>query len=589
MNLDYLNHLIPKRWILSLYYWLPFFQTPTTFYFQSREFLDQLIKHSISEDFPIDKLPNLMVILVKYASITNEKKVAQKIIAEIFARKTKKIRLSFLASILEKFSPEDKNITITDEIFQRIPDKFYFDHFKPLLKGEKFSALNLKWFAYFKDKFSIKDRLNFCLSLPDDKLIANRATLSKLVIKECEERFVQDFDLSVLSDKNIKRLLNIILTSSSSSIFSNKLLRSFINKLLKKSHESNIVPMSIIDSTLRPLDVFARYTFFKDFLAQFHNQENIEYFLGFCPTEQWPTLIDHVIVSVFNAIDTQKDKDLTEESLIAANPNLLLLESLQKRTINFPINLFQFLAIQYLTKQPFNLKVLKAIFSESQGSIKHHQTFSITLQFAVAESHISAIKEYLKEQIMIYVPKENKRQDIHHFFKQFCSNDTYDKFLNMKDRILKKLPEDLRASIEGDLNFIQQLLSQLYLILEEPTVVQYKNDLMMEQIKAERDYEEKTQASRELMMRLYQGEQTLVSTQYMVELFGDKAPALQEKLSNKLGTNFFNVDDPKELALANKEAEAMKALRREYNELYSLSAISCSLSTSPSLINNLNY
>lgn len=590
MNLDYLNHLIPKRWILLLYYWLPFFQTPSNFYFQSREFIDHLIKHSIFEDFPLEKLPDLMVILVKYASITNEKKIARKIIAEIFSRKTKKIRLNFLASILEKFNPEDKNISIIDEIFQRIPDKFYFDHFKPLLKGENFSVLNLKWCAYFKDKFSLKDRLNLCLSLSDDKLIAHQAILSTLVIEECEKRFIQDFDLSLLNDKNIKRLLNIILKSSSSNIFSNKLLRSFVNELLKKSRESSHSLVSIIDSTLRPLDVYARYTFFKNFLAQMHNTDNIEYFLGFCPTKQWPTLIDHVIVSVFNATDTKMDKDITEESMIEANPNLLLLAPLQKRTINFPINLFQFLAIQFLIKQPFNLKLFKTFFLDSQTSINHHQTFSAALQFAVAESYISAIKVYIKEQIMIYVPKKNKRQDIHHIFKQFCNYDNYEKFLKIKDHILNKLPEDLRGDTEADLNVIQQLLSQLYLILEEPSVIQYKNELMMKEINGQRHYEEKTHEARELLVRISEGSQTRVSFQRMKELFGDNATAVQEKWNNShLNVHFFDGNDKEELKLAKKEAEAMKRLNRECSELYSISAISCGLSTSPYLINHLNY
>ncbi len=588
MNLDYLNRLIPKRWILLLYYWLPFFQTPTDFYFQSRVFIDHLIKHSISDDFPLEKLPDLMVILVKYAAITNEKKIAQKIITEIFDRKTKKIRLNFLASILEKFSPEDKNIAIIDEIFQRIPDKFYFDFFKPLLKGQNFSSSNLKWFTYFKAKFSLKDRLNLCLSLSDEKLIANQTTLSKLVIEECEERFMLDFDLNLLNDNNIKRLLNMIFTSCSSSIFSNNLLRSFVNKLLKRSRESNNDQASIIDSTLRPLDVFKRYKFFKDFLAQLHNEENIEYFLSLCPEEQWPTLIDHVIVSVFNAIDTEKDKGLTEESLIASNPNLLLLAPLQKQTINFPVNLFQFLAIQYLMKLPFNLQVFKTALSESQGSIKHHQTFSAPLQFAVAESHILAIKVFINEQVMIHVPRESKRQNIRYIFKQFCSNDNYDKFLNIKDHLVKRLPEDLRASIEADLNFIQQLLSQLYLILEDPSVTQYKNELTMEQNKGQRDYEDRIEAIRELQIRITRGEQDRVSHQYMEELFGDKADLMQEKW-NKLGVRFFDAHDQEELKLAKKEAEEMKRFNRECNDLYSLSALSYGLSTSPSLTSYLNH
>lgn len=572
MNLDYLNHLIPKRWTLLFYYWLPFFLTPSDFYFQSRVFIDQLIKHSISEDFPLEKLPDLMLILVKYASTTSEKAIAQKIIAEIYTRKTKKVRLRFLASILEKFSPEDKNIAIINEILQRIPDKFYNDYFKPLFIGKDFSPLDLKWCAYFKDKFSLKDRLNLCLSLPDDKLVANQTTLSKLAIEECEERFMQNFDLSLLNDNTIKRLLNIIFTRSTSSLFSKCILRSFVKKLFEKARKSKNLQASIIDSIIRPLDVFARYNFFKEYLAQLHNQENIEYFLSLCPVEQWPTMVDHVIVSVFNATDTE----------IETNPNLLLLAPLQKQTINLPINLFQFLAIQYLTKQPFDINVFKKAFQETQGPLNHHLTFSTTLQFVVAERHISAIKVFIKNHIMVHVPKESKRQDLHYIFNQFCSNDNYDKFLNSIMLIPEKLAEDLRQSVKADLIFLKQLLSQLYSILENPLVTQYKNELMMEQIKSQRDHEEKAEASRELLLNIHEGRQSRIAYQRMEELFGDQAPIMQEKWK-KIGVHFFDAYDEEELKLAKKEAEEMKRLNRECNDLYSLTATSSCLGTSPSL------
>src|SRR5436190_1007533 len=588
MNLDYLDSIIPKRWILFVYYWLPFLPTPSYFYFQSRSFIDQL-KRSSSKNFPLEKLPDLLHILVQYASTIEEKEAAQKMIAEIFTHKTKTVRLEFLSRILKNFNPEDKNIEIINKVFLYIPDKFYLDYFNPLLKGKNCSHLNLKWCSYFKNKFSLKDRLALCLSLPNEKLIEYQATLSKLVIKECEEKFMFEFDLTLLNTSAIERLLNIVFARSSTTIFSKNLLQSFVNQLLKKARESKKDQEATINSYIRPLNIYSRNNFFKDFLAQWQDQENIDYFLSLCPADQWPTLIDHVIVSVFNAIDTEMNNNhLIEESSIEANPNLLLLAPLQKQTISFPINLFQFLAIQYLTKQAFNLNVLKKAFSETQGSIKDHQTFPPALQSAVVEKYISAIKVFLQD-LLIQVPKENKRQDVHHIFKQFCSHENHDKFTKIITLILKKLPEDLHARYETDLNFLQQLLSQLYLIIEDPLVIKYKNELMIEQNKSQREYEERTQVSRELLLSIREGKQSRVAYQRMEELFGEKALVMQEKWKKNLGVHFFDAEDKEELELAKKEAEEMKKLNREYNDSYALSALSYGLSTSPSLASYLNY
>lgn len=166
-----------------------------------------------------------------------------------------------------------------------------------------------------------------------------------------------DFDLSLLNDNNIKRLLNIIFTCSTSSLFSKSLLRSFVKKLFEKARKSKNLQASIIDSIIRPLDVFARYNFFKDYLAQLHNQENIEYFLSLCPVEQWPTMVDHVIVSVFNATDTE----------IETNPNLLLLAPLQKKRSIFPLICFNFLPYNTSLNNLLISMYLKRLFRKLKG------------------------------------------------------------------------------------------------------------------------------------------------------------------------------------------------------------------------------
>lgn len=591
MNLDYLDHLIPKRWILLLHYWLPFLQTPSDFYFQSRSFVnEEVIKKFFSKDFPLEKFPDLVLILVKYAHTQNEKEVAKKIIAEIFAHKTKKTRLSILFAILKKFSPEDNNGQILEEVFRHIPEKLYFDYFNPLLKGKNCSSQNLKWYAYFKDKFTLKDRLTLCLTLPDDKLIANQATLSKLVIEECEEKFMLNFDMSLLNDNTTDRLLRIIFTNSSSSIFSNSLLRSFVNQLLKKARGLEKDQDSTVNSYIRSLDIVSRHKFFKDFLAQVKNEENIEYFLCYCKDKQWSALIDRFIVSAFKAKNAGLNNvNLTEENLIVENPNLFLLTHIQNHAERFPVNHFQFLAIQYLSTQTFDLEVFKKAFSENHGELKVAQSFSLALQSSIAEHHISAIKSYIRDHIMIHVPKENKRKDIHHIFKQFYS-ENYNKSPNIAALILEKLPEDRRSELEADLNFLQQLLSQLYLILENPSIVNYKNQLVMEEIKSLREYEDRTQASRELLLNISNGIQTRVSHQRMQELFGDQAPVMQKKLQKK-GVHFFDAQDKEELAQAKKEAEEMRKINRECNTLFGLGGLSAmtALSTSPSIVSYLTF
>jgi hypothetical protein len=105
---------------------------------------------------------------------------------------------------------------------------------------------------------------------------------------------------------------------------------------------------------------------------------------------------------------------------------------------------------------------------------------------------------------------------------------------------------------------------------------------MMEQIKSQRDHEEKAEASRELLLNIHEGRQSRIAYQRMEELFGDKAAIMQEKWK-KIGVHFFDAYDEEELKLAKKEAEEMKRLNRECNDLYSLSAISSCLGSSPSL------
>ena len=131
MHLDYLDQLIPKRWILLIRYWLPFFKTPSNFYFRCRDFIDKL-KHSGCSHFPWEKFPNLLSIFEKNVCTVTEKKIAREIISKIFTRENKTITLELLILIFDQFDPDNKQTSILKEVLQRIPTKFYLQYFSTL-------------------------------------------------------------------------------------------------------------------------------------------------------------------------------------------------------------------------------------------------------------------------------------------------------------------------------------------------------------------------------------------------------------------------------------------------------------------------
>ncbi|MEN9450564.1 MAG: hypothetical protein RJA83_1182 [Pseudomonadota bacterium] len=500
MHLDYLDQLIPKRWILLLRYWLPFFKTPSIFYFKCRAFIDNL-KHSDYRYFPWEKFPSLLSIFEKQAYTVTEKKIASEIISKIFTRENKTITLELLISIFDQFDPDNKQTSILKEVLQRIPTKFYLKYFRTL-SSVNCSPRNLKWCAHLKNKFRLEDKLSLILSLPDEILTAHQSTLFTLAIEECENKLLtQKFYLNnFLNAYVIEQLLAFIFLRNPRIIFSQAFIHTLINQLLETQNP-------ILTSHILELDEHARYSFFETFLADSQNfQQNSQYFLSLCPEEQWLSFIDQLITAVFAANESEMhDEVLKENKPTADNLDLLLLARLREQYDIYPINLFQFLAIQSLTKKPLDLDNLKNFFETHSRSLEYRKNFSIACQSAVVEYNILAIKEFIKDNLMIYVRKENSRQDIHRAFYQFFNNEYIGKPLNVAKLILKKLPPDLQSKYAADLDFLQQLLTRLYQIQEDPSIVEYKNKCFLLWNKSQREYEEKSEARRELLQRIRSG------------------------------------------------------------------------------------
>ncbi|MGC1854037.1 MAG: hypothetical protein WA659_01495 [Candidatus Aquirickettsiella sp.] len=566
MNIDYLDQLIPKRWILLLHYWLPFFNTPSNFYFKCRAFIDNL-KRSGYEYFSWQKFPDLLFILEKYTRNSAEKNIAREIILAIFTREYKKITLKLLISIFSKFNPDNENTPFLNEVLQRIPAKLYNEYFSTL-NHTHCPALHLKWCARLKDKFLLEDKLCLILSLSDESLTANQSTIFQLAVQECEDKLlIRKFGLNnFLNAYVIEQLLKFILYRNPRIIFSSIFIHTLINQLLKNQNP-------ILTSYILELDEHARYNFFENFLINSQNfQENSRYFFSLCPEEQWSNMIDQLITSVFNAHESEMhDETLNEKNLIVENA-ILLLTQLQEQYDTYSVNLFQFLAIQSLTKNPLGLATLKKVFTANHGSLEHYKNFSVACQVAVAESSILAIKVYIKDNFMIYVRKENTRHDIHRSFYQFFNNEYIGKPLNVAKLILKKLPEHLQSQSETDLNLLQQLLSQLYLIIENPTLVAYKTSRIIAWNKKQREYEEKNEARRELLQRIRDGKQSSIAYQCMEEIFGSEAQTIQENLKKTLGVHFFDANDKEEYKIALHEAAEIIKFNHEHNDFSSLSS-----------------
>lgn len=570
MNLDYLDKIIPKRWILLLFYWLPFFKNPSNFYFECRAFIDELVQ--LDEAYFWKKFPDLISIFERTTYTQTERKLSLQIISKIFA-KEKAITAPYLVLFLTKFNPDVKRRTpILNDVLERIPNNIYSDYFNGL-NAANCSLNDLKWCVNLKTKFKLEDRLKFILSLPDKNFVDYQPTVFKLLTQELEAILLnpQLTSTQALSAYATEQLLESIFIHKR-FMFSDAFIQVLINELLQKNDP--LLATYILD-----LNIAERFIFFENFLINSENfQQTSQHFLNLCKEDQWSDMVDYLIDSV-SSIQEAENEYRWEKKITTNNWNSFLLAQLLEGA--YAVNLFQFLAIQTLTKKQLNLESLKKIFNTNH-SLQHYKHFSIFCQLSVIESSIKEIKKYIKDHYMIHVHKENTRQDIHRAFYQFYNNEYTGKPLNVAKLILKKLPNDLQIVHEADLNFLQELLSQLYVIFDDQKLTDYKNKCLIIRNKHLSDEQDRNEARIELTHRIFHGQQTSVSYQRMQEVFGSQAPVIQENWKKlAIGINFFDATDPVEYKAAEKEAEdAKEAIKfnREYNDY------SC-LSSSPSSIN----
>jgi hypothetical protein len=254
-----------------------------------------------------------------------------------------------------------------------------------------------------------------------------------------------------------------------------------------------------------------------------------------------------LIEFVFKRLQPEEaDVILLKNKLNDNDPYLLILSYLQEQ-LAITQNLFQFLAINRLTEKPFALEKLEEILVKDD-SLVEAKNFSLECQEYIAESTIKAIKIFIKEKIMLHVPKENTRDTIHYRFNQFFTDDYSDRHtkpLETLKIIIEKLPLEHQVTFAQTLKILQHVLEQCYQLLDAPAIVSAKNQRWAKWDRARKEEEYTYEARRELKRRLALGQQSHVSHQRMEELFGKEAIAVQEQWQANLGTHFFDANDKK--------------------------------------------
>jgi hypothetical protein len=405
MNLRQLDNIIPKRWILLLRYYLPFFKKPAPFYFACRQLINDLKRTPPPHLFPLSGLPDLLFVLETYAKDVDLINVAKKIIDLISPEQYQQIDHLLLRNILLKFDPEDNQAVILNDVLQRIPDKVYKDIILLLSISENKILKLIKWCGRLADRFTLEDKLDLILSSPKQLVLEQRNLLYALAFTELETRIsTVGNDIPRLLTQS-EELIAFILNWQKNLNFSPPFLFTLFNHWLE-------VENSLFLSHIKALDINARFDFFKNLLASNNNSaKSNQQFLRLCPHLQRSLLINQLIEYFFNAFASEAKRTLilTVKPLNKNDPYLLLLNYLLENKADYPLNLFQFLALSGLAKKPLDLERLKKNSVETPALLEFAKFFSFKLQEYTAETSIEAIKLFIRENIM---PAARKKMNV---------------------------------------------------------------------------------------------------------------------------------------------------------------------------------
>ena len=564
MNLPQLDDIIPKRWILLLRYYLPFFKKPAPFYFKCRQLINELKRTSPNHLFPLNSLPDLLFILDTYSkNDTDLIFVAKKIIALISPEQYQQIDHLLLKNILLKFDSENNQTVILNQLLLQIPAKAYKDIISLLTLSKNKVFELIKWCGRLADKFSLEDKLNLILSLPERLILNQKTLLYSLAFTELETRINPASGDMAKTLTCSEALVGFILKWQKYLNLSTQCLFRLFNQWLEAESQ-------LFMSYINALDIDIRFTFFENLLASYNDTaKNNEKFLRLCPQVQRSLFINRLIDYLFKSFipEAKETLILTRKPSDKNDPRLLILRNLLEDSSDYSLNPFQLLALISLTGEPLSLEKLKKIKLDAYFFLESAKSFPIELQEYVAESNIKTIKLFIRENIMPEVPDNNERYSIKKrlldFFQDSYPNTDQDPVAALRT-IIEKIP----LKFESTLQILFTLLEPLYLLLKNPAIQSSKQKRFMAAEKVRCEAEERAEARRELKRRIASGQQSSISIQRMKELYGQEAETIQKIWQKKSVIQFFDANDEMALKAASREAKELIQLKREFSVSY---------------------
>ena len=564
MNLPQLDDIIPKRWILLLRYYLPFCKKPAPFYFKCRQLINELKRTSPNHLFPLNSLPDLLFILDTYSkNDTDLIFVAKKIIALISPEQYQQIDHLLLKNILLKFDPENNQTVILNQLLLQIPAKAYKDIISLLTLSKNKVFELIKWCGRLADKFSLEDKLNLILSLPERLILNQKTLLYSLAFTELETRINPASGDMAKTLTCSEALVGFILKWQKYLNLSTQCLFRLFNQWLEAESQ-------LFMSYINALDIDIRFTFFENLLASYNDTaKNNEKFLRLCPQVQRSLFINRLIDYLFKSFipEAKETLILTRKPSDKNDPRLLILRNLLEDSSDYSLNPFQLLALISLTGEPLSLEKLKKIKLDAYFFLESAKSFPIELQEYVAESNIKTIKLFIRENIMPEVPDNNERYSIKKrlldFFQDSYPNTDQDPVAALRT-IIEKIP----LKFESTLQILFTLLEPLYLLLKNPAIQSSKQKRFMAAEKVRCEAEERAEARRELKRRIASGQQSSISIQRIKELYGQEAETIQKIWQKKSVIQFFDANDEMALKAASREAKELIQLKREFSVSY---------------------
>ena len=564
MNLPQLDDIIPKRWILLLRYYLPFCKKPAPFYFKCRQLINELKRTSPNHLFPLNSLPDLLFILDTYSkNDTDLIFVAKKIIALISPEQYQQIDHLLLKNILLKFDSENNQTVILNQLLLQIPAKAYKDIISLLTLNKNKVFELIKWCGRLADKFSLEDKLNLILSLPERLILNQKTLLYSLAFTELETRINPASGDMAKTLTCSEALVGFILKWQKYLNLSTQCLFRLFNQWLEAESQ-------LFMSYINALDIDIRFTFFENLLASYNDTaKNNEKFLRLCPQVQRSLFINRLIDYLFKSFipEAKETLILTRKPSDKNDPRLLILRNLLEDSSDYSLNPFQLLALISLTGEPLSLEKLKKIKLDAYFFLESAKSFPIELQEYVAESNIKTIKLFIRENIMPEVPDNNERYSIKKrlldFFQDSYPNTDQDPVAALRT-IIEKIP----LKFESTLQILFTLLEPLYLLLKNPAIQSSKQKRFMAAEKVRCEAEERAEARRELKRRIASGQQSSISIQRMKELYGQEAETIQKIWQKKSVIQFFDANDEMALTAASREAKELIQLKREFSVSY---------------------